>query len=179
MNRREEFENQLRAVLDALYGTALHLAENAADAEDLVQEAALKALIRYGTFRAGTDFKAWIVRILANSFIDGCRRRKRWRAIEEGGELARSPEDGVRHQDLEFLLADDVARAVRVLAPEQRLAMMLVDVNDLSNAEAAEAIGCPLGTLNSRLARGRTALREALRRAADANRDVQRVRDKT
>jgi RNA polymerase sigma-70 factor (ECF subfamily) len=169
---RVVFEALLRPHLDALYYAALDLSGNAADAEDLVQESALKGLRRLASFEPGTDFRAWMLRILANTYIDLYRRRRFEKPAPEGEavEAMAVTEPDLRPADLEFLLPDDVARALERLPEEQRAAVVLVDVNGLTNQEASEALGWPLGTLNSRVYRGRAQLQSLLRGAADAAR---------
>ena len=171
---RNKFESHLLPAMDALYQSACAYAGNPNDAEDLVQETVLKACRRFSTYNPGSDFKAWIVRILANTFIDGYRWRKRHRSAGEEplSSKAARPELDLSRRDMEFLLADDAHKALQHLPSEQRMAVLLVDVNDFSNDEAAGIMNSPLGTLNSRLARGRIALREGLRRIADENREV-------
>jgi RNA polymerase sigma-70 factor (ECF subfamily) len=166
---RVEFEALLRPHLDALYYAALDLSGNAADAEDLVQEAALKGLRRLDSFQPETDFRAWMVKIVANTYIDLYRRRRFERPAsgEEIVEAAAVPEPDLRPADLEFLLRGDIERALARLPEEQRAAVVLVDVNGLTNQEAAEALGWPLGTVNSRVYRGRAQLKSILRQAAE------------
>jgi RNA polymerase sigma-70 factor (ECF subfamily) len=158
--------------MDALYYAALDLSGNASDAEDIVQEAALKGLRRFETFQAGTDFKAWMMTIVANTYIDLYRRRRREKpaSSQDAVEAMADSESTLRGGDLEFLLPDDVERALGSLPEEQRAAVVLVDVNGLTNQEAADALGWPLGTVNSRVYRGRAELRTMLRRSADEHR---------
>lgn len=167
-----EFEALLRRHLDALYYAALDLSGNSSDAEDIVQEAAMKGLRRFDSFEAGTDFKAWMTRIVANTYIDLYRRRRREKpaVTDDVVTMLAESESPLRRGDLEFLLPDDVERALASLPEEQRAAVVLVDVNGLTNQEAAEALGWPLGTVNSRVYRGRAELREILRRSADEHR---------
>jgi RNA polymerase sigma-70 factor (ECF subfamily) len=169
---RREFETLLRRHLDPLYYAALDLSGNSSDAEDIVQEAALKGLRRFDTFREGTDFKAWMMTIVANTYIDLYRRRRREKpaASDDAVRALAESESPLRAGDLEFLLPDDVERALASLPEEQRAAIVLVDVNGLTNQEAAEALGWPLGTVNSRVYRGRAELRAVLRRTADEHR---------
>lgn len=169
---RREFESQLRRHMDALYYAALDLSGNSSDAEDIVQEAALKGLRRFDSFQTGTDFKAWMMTIVANTYIDLYRRRRREKpaAAQDAVEAMADSESPLRSGDLEFLLPDDVERALASLPEEQRAAIVLVDVNGLTNQEAAEALGWPLGTVNSRVYRGRAELRSILRRSADEHR---------
>jgi RNA polymerase sigma-70 factor (ECF subfamily) len=169
---QREFEVQLRRHMDALYYAALDLSGNSSDAEDVVQEAAMKGLRRFDSFQTGTDFKAWMMRILANTYIDLYRRRRREKpaSAEDAVTAIAESESPLRRGDLEFLLPDDVERALASLPEEQRAAIVLVDVNGLTNQEAAEALGWPLGTVNSRVYRGRAELRSVLRRTADEHR---------
>lgn len=169
---RREYESQLRRHMDALYYAALDLSGNSSDAEDIVQETAMKGLRRFDSFQPGTDFKAWMLRILSNTYIDLYRRRRREKpaAAEDTVEAMAESETPLRCGDLEFLLPDDVERALASLPEEQRAAIVLVDVNGLTNQEAAESLGWPLGTVNSRVYRGRAELRTILRRSADEHR---------
>src|SRR6185295_15155438 len=161
---RREYESQLRRHMDAFYYAALDLSGNSSDAEDIVQEAALKGLRRFDSFQTGTDFKAWMTTIVANTYIDLYRRRRREKpaASQDAVEAMADSVSPLRAGDLEFLLPDDVERALASLPEEQRAAIVLVDVNGLTNQEAAEALGWPLGTVNSRVYRGRAELRSIL-----------------
>jgi RNA polymerase sigma-70 factor, ECF subfamily len=170
--QRRVFETLLREQFDALYFAALDMSGNASDADDLVQETAMKGLRRFDSFEAGTDFKAWMMRILANTYIDLYRRRRREKpaGAEDAVEAMAEAESLLRPADMEFLLPDDVERALRELPETQRAAIVLIDVNGLTNQEAAEALGWPLGTVNSRVYRGRADLKRILRRMADGHR---------
>lgn len=169
---RREFEAQLRRHMDVLYYAALDLSGNSSDAEDIVQESALKGLRRFDSFQAGTDFKAWMMKIVANTYIDLYRRRRREKpsTVQDVVEALAESEGVLRGGDLEFLLPDDLEAALASLPEEQRAAIVLVDVNGLTNQEAADALGWPLGTVNSRVYRGRAALRSNLRRSVDEHR---------
>lgn len=174
MRGRGEFETLLRQNLDALYFAALDMSGSPGDAEDLVQDTAMKGLRRFDSFQAGTDFKAWMMRILANTYIDLYRRRKREKpaAAEDAVESLAEAESPLRRADVEFLLPHDVEQALAALPEEQRAAIVLVDVNGLTNQEAAEALGWPLGTVNSRVYRGRMQLKTLMRRLADEHRSL-------
>ena len=174
MRRRDGFETLLRQHLDALYFAALDMSGSPGDAEDLVQDTAMKGLRRFDSFQAGTDFKAWMMRILANTYIDLYRRRRREKpaAAEDAVTSLAETESPLRRADVEFLLPDDVQRALAGLPEEQRAAIVLVDVNGLTNQEAAEALGWPLGTVNSRVYRGRMQLKMVMRRMADEHRSL-------
>jgi RNA polymerase sigma-70 factor (ECF subfamily) len=110
--------------------------------------------------------------IVANTYIDLYRRRRREKpaSSQDAVEAMADSESTLRGGDLEFLLPDDVERALGSLPEEQRAAVVLVDVNGLTNQEAADALGWPLGTVNSRVYRGRAELRTMLRRSADEHR---------
>ncbi|NLN92245.1 MAG: sigma-70 family RNA polymerase sigma factor [Candidatus Hydrogenedens sp.] len=159
--------------VDLLYAVALRLTRNHADAEDLTQNTFVKALRFHDKFKPGTYIKAWLLTILRNTFINEYRRRSR-RPLEvelSGFEVARDtnpdpdiffePRPGCR-EDLLELVDDPVRQAVEALPPEFREAVLMADLEDMSYKEIAEAMGCPLGTVMSRLYRGRKLLRDAL-----------------
>jgi len=146
---------------------------NHADAEDLTQNTFVKALRFHDKFKPGTYIKAWLLTILRNTFINEYRRRSR-RPLEvelSGLEVARGthpdpevffePRPGCR-EDLLELVDDPVRKAVEALPEEFREAVLMADLEDMSYKEIAEAMGCPLGTVMSRLYRGRKLLRDAL-----------------
>ncbi|MBL8978392.1 MAG: sigma-70 family RNA polymerase sigma factor [Gemmatimonadetes bacterium] len=165
----------LPPLLDSAYGTALHLTRNATDAEDLVQEAALLACRGFGTFQPGTNFKAWFFRILTNCFYSTYRKKKR------GGtqlELDDTPElylycqtaaIGLHGQTedparllMERLDAEQIGAAVDALPEEYRVVATLYFLQDFSYQEIAEVLDVPVGTVRSRLHRGRRMLQKAL-----------------
>jgi RNA polymerase sigma-70 factor (ECF subfamily) len=113
-----------------------------------------------------------MTRILANTYIDHYRRRRREKpaAAEDAVTAMAEAESPLRQQDVEFILPEDVQRALAGLTEEQRAAIVLVDVNGLTNQEAAEALGWPLGTVNSRVYRARGELKKILRQMADEHR---------
>jgi RNA polymerase sigma-70 factor (ECF subfamily) len=158
---------------DALFGTALRLTRNRQDAEDLLQETYLRAYAHYDGYREGTNLKAWLFRILKNGFINGYRQRKAGPRevdlVERGGASfetvledvipsAATPEDEL----LDRTLDGDVARAIGVLPEDFRIVVELVDLQDFSYREVADILEIPLGTVMSRLYRGRRLLEEAL-----------------
>lgn len=165
------FRDQALSHLDALYATALRLTRRSAEAEDLVQETIMRAYASFERFEPGTNCRAWIFRILMNTFINGYRRRRRERVLFD---LSRDSEflehmvpapGGVDVADL--ALDDEVARALDDLPQEYRSVVLLVDVSDLSYKEVAEVLGCPLGTVMSRLHRARRALGRRLAHYAE------------
>jgi RNA polymerase sigma-70 factor (ECF subfamily) len=156
-----------------LYKTALRLARSAENAEDLLQETYLKAYRHYETFRAGTNLKAWLFRILKNTFINEYRRRQKTPAlvgftdIEETlesalstvhGPVTRTPEDEVVDASLDW----EVKRALAELPGSFRLVVLLTDIEGHSYKETAAILSIPVGTVMSRLYRGRRLLERAL-----------------
>ncbi len=171
---RRDFEATALPHLDALYGAAYRLARNPRDAEDLVQEALLRAYRFWDTFEKDSNCRAWLLRILTNTFINEYQRRRRQREVldaataeqtatdgvlvHEGAQAQRSPE-GVL---LERAVSDDVQRALDALPADFRTAVVLCDVEGLAYKEIAEVMDCPVGTVMSRLFRGRRLLQQSL-----------------
>lgn len=160
---------------DALYGSALRLTRNRQDAEDLLQETFLKAYAHYDGFTEGTNLKAWLFRILKNAFINGYRRVKAGPKevdLGAGGDEAfdaarsKAPEGGKHATPEEGLLGATldrgVAEALAALPEDFRLVVELVDLQDFSYREVADILEVPLGTVMSRLYRGRRLLESAL-----------------
>ena len=170
---RAEFEAAAMPYLDALYNTALRLARNAQDAEDLVQETYLKAYRAYAQFTPGTNLKAWLFKILKNTFINEYRRRQAapresdFAAIEENFESEIAPEAGGKiknpeEEALERAFDENVQRALDALPPDYRMAVLLADIEGFSYKEVAEILEIPVGTVMSRLYRGRRLLEETM-----------------
>ncbi len=169
------FAEETEPYMGSLYSAALRMTRNRADAEDLVQETYLKAYRGYGSFQAGTNLKAWLYRILTNTYINAYRSKMRHpeetdlEDVEEfylfrhlGGleaaEAGRSAEDEV----LDRFTDDEVKDAIESLPENFRIAVLLADVEGFSYKEIAEITGVPIGTVMSRLHRGRRALQKAL-----------------
>ncbi|MFT4295219.1 MAG: sigma-70 family RNA polymerase sigma factor [Micropruina sp.] len=176
--RAARFERDAMGYLDQLYGAALRMTRNPADAEDLVQDTYVKAFASFHQFTPGTNLKAWLYRILTNSYINTYRKRQRQPQTSGGDQiedwqLARAEahtSDGLRTAEMDALdrMPDSaVTDAMNALSPDFRLAVYLADVEGFSYKEIAEIMGTPIGTVMSRLNRGRNQLRAALAGYAD------------
>jgi len=166
------FERDVAPFLDSLYGAALRMTRNPADAEDLVQEATLKAFAAFDSFTEGTNLKAWLFRILTNTYINQYRKKQRAPLQTSADELTDSELSevgenlGMRSAEAEAMarLADsEIVDALAALPEDFRMAVYLVDVEGFSYKEAAEIMETPVGTVMSRLSRGRKQLRDRLR----------------
>ncbi|MGI8457957.1 MAG: sigma-70 family RNA polymerase sigma factor [Propionibacteriaceae bacterium] len=171
--RRVRFETDALAFLDQLYAAALRMTRNPADAEDVVQETFAKAYASFHQFTPGTNLKAWLYRILTNTYINSYRKKQRQPQLADGSDvedwqLARAESHtsaGLKSAEmvaLEHLPDSDVKDALQQLSPDFRLAVYLADVEGFAYKEIAEIMQTPIGTVMSRLNRGRTQLRRHL-----------------
>jgi RNA polymerase sigma-70 factor (ECF subfamily) len=152
------------AAYDAeLHRAALRLTRSAFDADDLVQETLARAWAFWDRFEKGTNARAWLHRILVNTFINGYRRKRRERDAMRRAEEVGVFDDRFAPSFAGEAVGDEVLSAMESLRPEYRHTVVMVDLLGLSYAEAAEAAGCPIGTIMSRLHRGRRGLQDRLR----------------
>jgi len=178
--KRAEFERQALVHTDALFGAAYRLTRNARDAEDLVQDSLLRAYRFWDSFEQDSNCKAWLLRIVTNTFINEYQRKKRSREVLDAASAEQDATDGVlMHADatdrqspertlLDRSVSDDVQRALEGLPDDFRAAVVLCDVQGLSYKEIADIMQTPVGTVMSRLFRGRKLLAAALREFAIA-----------
>jgi len=174
---RTEFERAALVHTDSLFGTAMRMTRDARDAEDLVQDTMLAAYRFFDRFEPGTNCKAWLYKILTNTFINKYRKRVREREVkdvldqqelpslmsEDVAISSRDPEASM----LSGLLSDDVKQALDAIPLDYRLAVVLSDLEDFSYKEIADIVDCPVGTVMSRLHRGRRLLQKTLRPYAE------------
>ncbi len=171
---RKEFEDLLAPWLDSLYAAALRLTRNERDAEDLVQDAVMRAYRFFDKFERGTNFRAWLFKILTNTFINSYRRQVKARSLGDESErqavearffsadatdLATNPEDYL----LDRVMTQGVLKAIDSLSIDFRMVVILADLQEFSYKEIAEILDVPVGTVMSRLFRGRKQLQKLLK----------------
>jgi RNA polymerase sigma-70 factor (ECF subfamily) len=168
-----EFEKEVLEHLPSLLGVASRLMRNAPESEDLVQDTVLKALRARDQFESGTNLRAWLLKILTNTFINRYRRGGLERSVLDGpdadpladGWVSASTMESLRDpesQALRPILETEIGKALDELPTDFRLAVVLSDVEDLSYKEISDVMGCPIGTVMSRLHRGRRMLKSRL-----------------
>ena len=172
MQTKREFERLLDPHLNALYAGALRLTRHERDAEDLVQDAVLRAYRFFDKFERGTNFKAWLFKILTNTFINSWRKGSKEREVVDRASHEHALERIVAESDApgqdperelhDRTLSDEVVRALDALPIDFRLAVILSDLQEFSYKEIAEILDIPVGTVMSRLFRGRRLLQKAL-----------------
>jgi RNA polymerase sigma-70 factor (ECF subfamily) len=179
-SQRVQFESLAAERTRDLYNAALRMTRNREDAEDLAQETLAKAYAAFHQFKPGTNFKAWIYRVLVNTYINHYRRRKRapqvksWEELAVDGDADYAREDPSKFSSPEAAVLarmpdDQVQPALESLPDEFRVAVILSDVDDFSYKEIAKILGIPLGTVRSRIFRGRRLLRKRLADYAKAH----------
>lgn len=169
---RDEFATLTLGHLDPLYAAALRLTKNERDAEDLVQDTFLRAYRFFDKFERGTNIKAWLFKILTNTFINRYRRKVKERSVVEDERetvserfMSRDVTESAANPEQYFfdrLLSDDVLRAIDALPLDFRMVVILADLQEFSYKEIAEILDCPVGTVMSRLYRGRKLLQKYL-----------------
>ena len=169
---RDRFERDVVPLLPNLYSAALRLTRNPSDAEDLVQETYLRAYRGFARFEEGTNLRAWMYRILTNTFINSYRKKQREPVTVQDDEIedwylfdrlgASGVEASAESEVLDRLPDEEVQRALEALPEGFRMAVLLADVEGFSYKEVAAILGVPIGTVMSRLHRGRKALQKAL-----------------
>jgi RNA polymerase sigma-70 factor, ECF subfamily len=171
---KQRFRDEALPLLDSLYAGALRMTRNPADAEDLVQETMLRAYRSFDRFEPGTNLKAWLYRIMTNAYINTYRKRQReprkvsqdeiedfdlyQKLKDHDPQFSATPESIV----LDSLVDSDITDAIDDLPEQFRLAVVLSDIEGFSYAEMAEIMDVPMGTVMSRLHRGRKALQKRL-----------------
>lgn len=173
---RREFERLAREHQQVVFNAALRLTTNHADAEDLTQEAFVKAYTAFDQFQLGTNFRAWMLKVVTTTHINRYRESRRspqtiaWEDITDGGQRdfdwQQSDEPGPEAAVVEQYLEEPVGLALRDLPDEFRLAVILCDMFELSYREIAAVLKVPLGTVRSRIFRGRQILQHRLREYA-------------
>ncbi len=179
-DRGYEFDILLRENINGMFSLALRMTRNQLDAEDLVQDTSLKAFRYFHKFDQGTNFRAWVYRILTNNFINFYRKHQKqpaqieienvsFKLEQEGAGFWNRLNDRNNGFDYDDLFDDEINAAIDKLPEEYRIVLLLADVEGLSYKEISEVIAHPLGTVMSRLHRGRKMLQRSLRRYAEEN----------
>ncbi|HZO89317.1 MAG TPA: sigma-70 family RNA polymerase sigma factor [Chthonomonadaceae bacterium] len=178
--QRRQFERLVKPLARPLFHAALRLTRQTEWAEDLTQDTLIRAYERFAQFAPGTNFRAWLFTIMTHIYLNDRERARRrplaTASLDAAGEEGTSwefPSHDIRHEPEAFLLAqvldEELQAAVDRLPEEFRLAVLLVDVEEMSYQEAAEALKVPIGTVRSRVSRGRAQLRQWLCRAPNTS----------
>ena len=174
MADQAQFADLAMEYMGSLYSAALRMTRSPSDAEDLVQETYLKAYRYYDKFEEGTNFKAWLFKIMKNTFINNYRKKQQAPTLSDFAEIEESFENqvsedaskpGLKNPEeelLENVLDEDVQRALDKLPPDYRMVVLLADLEGFSYKEIAEILDVPVGTVMSRLYRGRRLLEAAM-----------------
>jgi RNA polymerase sigma-70 factor, ECF subfamily len=174
-SQRSEFEAILDPCLDGLFSSALRLTRNRAQAQDLVQESVLRGWRFFSQFEKGTNFKAWMFRILSNTFINTYRKNTREKALDHESErqsveamVCAQQEDSPDEQLISHVTKQEVHAAIDQLPLDFRMTVVLADLQELSYREVADILQVPVGTVMSRLFRGRKMLHKYLSHSPSA-----------
>lgn len=169
--KHEEFDREAIPHMDILYNYALRMTANPDDANDLVQETFLKAYRFWDKYEKGTNIRAWLFRIMKNSYINRYRKETKEPETVDYNDIQNfyntiryesSDSNDLQEKIFGGLLEDDVARAIESLPEDFRTVVILCDIEGLSYEEIADFVDCPIGTVRSRLHRGRKMLRDKL-----------------
>ena len=177
LQKQRLFEEQALPLLDQLYGGAMRLTRNPQDAEDLIQETYLKAYSNFDSFKQGTNLKAWLYRIMTNTYINSYRKAKRRPVESSADELSdfqlyttaghdSTGQESAEVEALKQMPDSEISEAMNDLPEDYRMVVYYADVVGLAYKEIADVMGTPLGTVMSRLHRGRKLLRAALKDVA-------------
>ncbi|MFQ5604870.1 MAG: sigma-70 family RNA polymerase sigma factor [bacterium] len=171
-NKYRDFAAEAFPLMNKFYSIALTMTRDQFDAEDLVQNSYLKAWRFYDNFQSGTNFEGWMMRILTNNFINDYRKKKRrpgqldFDIVSDTHAIAESPEETIQEElveKYEEVFDDGITRALDKLPDHFRTVVLLADVNSLKYHEIADLLNCPIGTVMSRLNRGRRQLAKSLK----------------
>ena len=166
------FEETIFEYIDSLYSTALRLTRNQQDAEDLVQDACLKAYQYFFRFEKGTNFKAWIFKIMMNTFINKYHKDVRTPPVVQFDKVEYAVEDVLKDENRKTILTDsnlyksvfddEIVQAIELMPEDYRVAVLLCDIENFSYKEISDILDVPIGTVMSRISRGRKILQKSL-----------------
>jgi RNA polymerase sigma-70 factor (ECF subfamily) len=162
-DRDRGFERSVRPLLPNLHSAALRLTRNRADADDLLQDAVLRAWRFWDHYEPNTNLRAWLQRILRNAFVNGYRHKRREREVMQQARVVQMQRaTQAEPAAMRAALSDELEHGLRNLPQDFRAVLWAVDVDELSYREASESLGCPIGTVMSRLHRARAGLGQAV-----------------